>query len=365
MNNLEVIILTKRSLKAAIAENTYWNGTFDPPFSIHKAKWMLENERADDDDVFAILGYENHSIVAFVYLVPDLVKGADGISKKLFWSQRWWVSDKYKDTVLSTYVKNISLKECSNQIIIRFLGDNTKAYYEKQPFTKFSIRKRFIIVFSLDYGLLVYKKNSLKKIASILKFADSFSRRIIAFINKRKSNIINKDITIENVSFINDETWSFLENHCSKDIVPKNMEYINWQLNNNQYHIVKNNTDKPEYKCLLGSISEKIYNLNTVVKLDNEIIGFISGLVSGNRFIIRYFIVADTYYNECANILVKNVIHSNCTILQTEDSKLGDYVKSKYFKVYSDVKELVSLIHNDVSINFENSIMTDQDGNFY
>ncbi len=365
MNNLEVITLTKSGLKEAIAENKYWNSTFEPPFSKNKAKWMLENSRAEDDDVFAILGYENHSIIAFVYLVPDVVKGEDGILKKIFWSQRWWVTDKYKETVLSTYVKNISLKECDNQLMIRFLGDNTKAYYEKQPFTKFSIRKRYIIIFSLDYGLLVYKKNSLKKIAPILKLADSSSRRIIAFINKRISSIKNKGITHENVQFIDDDTWSFLEKHCSKDIVPKNMDYINWQISNNQYHVVNHNTDKPDYKCLLGTISEKIYNLNVVVKMDNEIIGFISGFVSENRFMVRYFIATETYYNDCVNIMIKNLIDSKCTILQTENSKLGDYVNSKYSKVYSDVKELVSLIHYDVTSNFENSIMTDQDGNFF
>jgi len=365
MNNLEIITLTKRSLKEAITENKFWGSSYEAPFSLNKAKWMLENNRAEDEDVLAVLGYENHSIIAFVYLVPDLIEGEEGDLKKIFWSQRWWVSDKYKETVLSTYVKNVSLNECDNQVIIKFLGDKSKAYYEKQPFEKFSKRKRYIILFSLDYALLIYKKNNLKKIAPILKFTDGLSRRIFAIINGRKSRKNSNDVNYEKVELIDDDTWRFIEKHCSKDIIPKSKEYINWQINNNQYHVIKDNVNKLGYKCLLGTISQKIYNLNIVVKHDNKIVGFISGFVSGNRFIVRYFITTEAYYNDCANIMIENLINSKCTLLQTENSKLGEHVIGKYFKVYADVKELISLIHDDVTVNFENSIMTDQDGNFF
>ena len=342
MNNLEVITLTKLSLKEAVTENKFWGDSYEPPFSLNKAKWMLENNRADDEDVFAILGYEKHTIIAFVSLMPDFIKNEAGDLKKVFWSQRWWVADKYKETVLSTYVKNISLNECENQVIIKFLGDKTKAYYEKQSYTEFSKRKRYIILFSLDYDLLVYKKNNLKRIASLLKMVDGFSRRIISVINRRKTRKKNKGINYERVQLIDDVTWDFIEKQCSNDIVPKSKEYVNWQLNNNQYHVIKDNVNKFGYKCLLGSISEKIYNLNIVVKRNNEIVGFISGLVLGNRFIVRYFITTDIYYYDCVNIMIENFINTKCTILQTENSKLGEHVIGNYFKVYSDVKELIS-----------------------
>jgi hypothetical protein len=205
MKNLEVIILTKLDLKDAVAKNKYWNGTIQPPFSKNKAKWMLENNRADNGDPLAVLGYEGHVIVAFVCLVPDLIK-ADGGAQKIFWSQVWWVADKYKDTVLSTYVKKQSLEACNNQVIVKFLGDNTKSYYQKQPFIEFSKRKRHIILFSLDYDLLTYKKASLKKIAPILKLTDGISRRIIAIINKRKAGIKNNALTYKSISLIDDAT---------------------------------------------------------------------------------------------------------------------------------------------------------------
>lgn len=365
MNNLEVIVLTKHSLKEAVTENKFWNDSYEPPFSKNKAKWMLENSRADDGDTLALLGYEKHQIIAFVYLVPDLVKLQGNLIKKVFWSQRWWVSDKYKETVLSTYVKNMSLNACNNQIIIKFLGDNTKAYYEKQPFTQFSKRKRYIIIFSLDYELLVYKKSSLKKMASILKLVDTFSRKIIAIANKRTNNKINKGITYESVLSINNEAWSFLEKQSKDDLVPKSKDYINWQIDNNQYQLLKDDSKEINHRCLLGTISKKICNVSYVVKNENKIIGFISGFITGNRFIVRYFVTNEAYYNDCLSILVKSFITFKCTILQTEDDVLGERIKERFFKVYADDKELLSLIHNDVNESFSGITVKDQDGNFF
>lgn len=365
MNNLEIISLTKLLLKDAIAKNKFWGDTYEAPFSINKAKWMLENSRADDDDTLAVLGYENYEIIAFVSLMPDLIKLEEGVEKKISWSQRWWVSDKYKETVLSTYVKNISMNACNNQVIIKFLGDNTKAYYEKQPFEKFSKRKRYIILFSLDYDILVLRKNSLKKIAPILKFTDSLSRRFVTLINKRTSNKISKGITYQNILSIDDATWNFIEKKCIDDIVPKSKAYINWQIDNNQYYNLKTSEEKAVQKCLLGSISTNILNASYILKKDDEIIGFISGFISSNKLMIKYFVTSKDYYDDCLNILIKSLITFKCTMIQTEDAILGERIKDKFFTVYADDKALVSLVHKDVNDRLENMMTKDQDGNFF
>jgi hypothetical protein len=364
MKNLEVITLTKETLRAAVTENKFWANTYEAPFSLNKANWLLENSRAEDLDVFAILGYENYTIIAFVYLMPDFIKGQEGNTKKIFWSQKWWISDKFQGSVLPAYVKNMSIDACNNQVIVRFLGDNTNAYYEKQPFTKFAIRKRFIILFSLDYQLLVSKKASLKKLTPILKSVDKLSRYIVSFINNIKISKRSIGVVYENVEYIDNNTWRFIQEHIKNDVVPKTKDYINWQITNNQYLQINSDSQNMKQKCLLDSISKKIYNINIVVKKGNEVVGFISGLVSGKRFTLRYFIASDMHFNDCLKILIEHLIKHKCTILQTENSKVGEAIITKYAKVYADVKELISLKHNDVSVDLNDVMITDQDGNF-
>ena len=363
-NNLEVITLTKNTLREAISRNKYWSNSYEAPFSKNKARWMLENNRAEDDDVLVILGCENHIIVAFVALVPDWIENKAGDVKKIFWSQRWWASDAYKDTILPTYTKSISLKECNNQVVIKFLGDNTKAYYKKQPFTKFSERKRHILIFSIDYGILVYKMKSLKKLAPLLKALDTSSRKVISIINTLKTKKRTQNLEIEYMSSIDKNTWDFIEKHCTHDVVPKTQNYINWQISNNQYHDVNVDTSRSNFKCLLASVSNNIYNLSFLVKKENDIIGFVSGFVTGKRFTVRYFCANDNNFDYCVDALIQNFIKAKCTLLQTENSILGQRIKSKYLTVYTDAKQLFSLIHDDVSKDMANAIVNDQDGNF-
>ncbi|GAA4898823.1 hypothetical protein GCM10023311_24950 [Flaviramulus aquimarinus] len=364
-NNLEVITLTKKNLKEAIHQNKYWGNTYEAPFSKNKAKWMIENNRAQDDDILAVLGYENHAIVAFVSLVPDWVKTKNDGVKNIFWSQRWWAKDAYKDTILPTYAKSISLKESNNQVLIKFLGDNTKAYYEKQPFTKFSERKRYIIIFSLDYDILIYKKKSLKKIATLLKVLDRISHKMISSINTLKNKQKTRNLEFAYVSSIDKNTWHFIEKQCYHDIIPKTQDYINWQISNKQYHVVNDEANKPNNTCLLSSIANNIYNLNFLVKKERKTIGFISGFVSGNRFIVRYFCANDNHFDDCVDALIKNFIKTKCTLLQTENSILGERINNRYLAVYTDAKQLFSLVHNDVGESFKNVVVNDQDGNFF
>ncbi len=365
MSNIEIISLTKSSLQAAINKNKFWSDSYQAPFSINKAKWMLKNERASDDDLFGILAYEDYSLIAFVSMMPDLIKKEDGGFKKIFWSQRWWIAPKYKNTVLPTYTKSNSITEVNNQVVVRFLGEDTKAYYEKQPFTMFSERTRCIIIFNLDHRLLISKKEILKKVQPILKLVDKASSNIISLLNILKIKKRTKNITCKNISLINDDDWSFIESFCVNDIVPKTKDYINWQIDNNQYQQIKKGDNKNlNFKCLLESISENIKNLSFIVKKDNQPIGFVSGIVRGKRFVLRYFLSNEENFDACADALIKSVIKSKCTLIQTENGDLGNRIKSRYINVYSDFKTLVSLVHNDVGLNFKNIMINDRDGNF-
>jgi hypothetical protein len=364
-NNLEVITLTKKNLREVLSQNKYWSDSFDAPFSRNKAKWMLNNNRADEADVFAILVYENQTLISFVGLMPDWIKTENGEVKKTFWSQRWWVSAKYENTVLPSYSKNISLSATNNQVIIKFLGAKTEAYYRKQNYTKFSGRIRSIIVFNIDHNLLVYKFNSLKKIVGLLKGFDKFSEKVITLINKTKNNRRIKNLLFEYISSIDENAWSFIEKYCANDIVPKTKEYINWQITNSQYHNLSSGINKPGYKCLLSSISNNIYNLSFLVKKQGKTIGFISANVKDNRFTLRYFLTSDDNLNSCLDALINSFIKTKCTLIQTENGNLAEQIKRRYTSIYTDSRELFSLEHNDIELDFNNVCINDQDGSFF
>ncbi len=360
MKDLQVISLTRSALKNALEQNLYWkNDSEFVPFSKSKALWLLKNKRIEDDDVCGILGLENNILVSFIYLIPDYLRTSKGVSK-IYWSSRWWVTEKYKNSILSAYTKRLSLEATKNQVIIKYLGTDTLEYYKKQPYTEFSERSRYIFIFNLDSHLILNKFGFLKMITPVIKGVTSLSHAIVALVNKRK--IKTKDIVCEYISNLNDESWEFVEKHVKNDLIPKTKDYINWQIDNSQYTINENN--KLPYRCLISSVSNKIHNKTFFVKQNNTVIGFVSVLVRGNEFVTRYFLCEEDNYKSCLDALMKHFIESKCTFLLTEDEVLGHHIKKRFMSIYTDKRQLVSLAHNTLDLDFSNKKVYQQDGHF-
>ncbi|GAL70757.1 hypothetical protein [Jejuia pallidilutea] len=361
--DIKIASLTKEELRDAIVNNTYWStDTRDIPFSKSKASWVLKNDRIDNNDVCAIIGTENQTVISFIFLVPDFIKTKSG-TEKIFWSRRWWISDKYKDSILPTYTMSIAMNAVNNKAVVKFLGKDIEAYYRKQPFTEFAHRTRYYIIFNLDANILLSKISSLKHIKGVVKAIDSVSLSFVSVFNAFKTKKNTKPLTYEYVSCIDENLWQFLSPFCEKDLIPKSKAYISWQIDNNQYTNAPIR-DKYPHNCLLSTIYKRVYNISYIIKKEGHIIGFTSFLVRGKEAMVRYFIVKDEYLEACADALMENVIQTKATNLQTENETLGKYIKKKFVNLYTDKRKLYALAHNDMNIDFENAVINDRDGNF-
>lgn len=363
MKDLEILSVTKRDLIDAINNNTYWNSNSrNIPFTKSKACWLIENTRINNDDICAILGYEKDVLVSFIYIIPDLINTPSG-EKKIYWSRRWWVANKYKDSILSSYTRTFSFSAVNNQMLIKYIGEDTVTYYTKQPFTKFAERTKYMIVFSLDVTLLLTNIKALRKFKFFVNIASKLSYSLTSLINKIKNKKNTKNITYEYLSLIDNYAWNFINPFLKNDLVVKTKNYINWQISNTQYTHTEIK-DKTIHYCLINSSAKKIYNLTFLVKKENKILGFISVLIKDIEFNVRYFVCSDEYFDICVDVLIDNFINSKTAIILTENEKLGKKIKEKYTSIYTKKRNLYSLAHNDVNLNTNNISINDRDGNF-
>lgn len=361
--DIQITSLTKEELRIAIAQNTYWKKEAkDVPFSKSKAIWVLKNDRIDNNEVCAIIGTENQTVISFIFLVPDVINTKTG-TEKIFWSRRWWISDKYKDSILPTYTMSVAMNAVNNKAVVKFLGKDIEEYYRKQPFTEFAHRTRYYVIFNLDSNIVLSKISALKHIKGFVSAIDKFSLSLVSFFNKIKTKKKTKQLTYEYVSDIDESIWQFLAPFCEQDLIPKSKEYISWQIDNNQY---TNAPIRHKYihNCLLSTIYKRVYNISYTIKKEGEIIGFTSFLIRGNEAMVRYFITKQGYLEDCADALMENVVQTRATNLQTENEALGKYVNKKFLNLYTDKRKLYALAHNDMNIDFENAIINDRDGNF-
>ncbi|MFS4481936.1 hypothetical protein ACKGJY_02880 [Hyunsoonleella sp. 2307UL5-6] len=361
--DINIISLTKKELRDAILKNTYWDSdVIHMPFSKSKANWILRNERIDDHDICAIIGTENKTVISFIFLVPDIISTKTG-TEKIFWSRRWWISKKYKDSILPTYTMSVAMNAVNNKAVVKFLGKDIEEYYRKQPFTEFAYRTRYYIIFNLDSNIVLTKINVLKNIKGIVKTLDNTSLTLISFLNGLKAKKKTKHLTYEYVSDVDELLWQFIAPFCKKDLIPKSKEYISWQIDNNQYTnaLIRNKYPK---KCLISSVYDRVYNSSYIIKKENTIIGFTSFLIRGNEVMVRYFICEDDYLELCANAIIENIVKLKATNIQTENEKLGRYIENQFIHLHNDKRKLYALAHNDMNIDFEHAIINDRDGNF-
>lgn len=363
MQDIKIISLTKKMLEDALKHDLYWDKNSKVvPFSKNKAKWLLQNERIENEDICAILGYENDELISFVYMVPDYIKTDKGF-EKIFWSNRWWVHEKYENSVLSTYTKKLSIEAVNKQVLIKYVGSETLEYYRKQSFKKFGKRNKYIFVFSLDYHLIINKAKFLKNLSPLLKVITKLSHVSVASINKLKISRNKRKLSYTYLDSIDDTAWAFIEKYCENDLIPKSKAYLNWQINNNQYVEIDATNTLP-YKCLLSSISYKIFNSNFLVLSNSKVVGFISVLIRGDEFVLRYFLSNKENYNLCLEALMHNFIRSKCTYILTDDEVLGEHIQQRFISIYTNKKEQFSLAHNDINYNFDNMVINEQDGHF-
>ncbi|GGD10086.1 hypothetical protein [Hyunsoonleella pacifica] len=361
--DIKITSLTKEELQTAIVKNTYWGNTaVQIPFSKSKAYWILKNDRIAKSDVCAIIGIEHNTIISFIFLVPDYINTTTG-TEKIFWSRRWWISEKYKDSILPTYTMNIAMNIINNKAIIKFLGKSAEEYYKRQPFKEFAHRTRYYIIFNLDSVILMNRKKKLKYFKYLLSKIDTFSLYVVSIFNKQKTIKTTKNLKYEYISNIDETLWEFISPFCKEDLVPKSKEYINWQIDNSQY------TNAPlcakqQHKCLVSSIHERAYNISYSIKKEDKIIGFTSFLIRGKEAMVRYFISDDDDMACCADALMENILQTKATNLQTENEKLGNYIKNKFINLYTNKRKLYALAYNNINIDFDNTFINDRDGNF-
>ncbi|SEK53100.1 hypothetical protein SAMN04487910_0743 [Aquimarina amphilecti] len=362
--DLQVIGLTKKMLREAIDKNTYWKNDL-APLPKSKALWLVANNRIQEDDYCGVIGYEREKMISFIFMFPDLLNVKDGDPKKVYWMISWWVHKSYKDTVLGTYIYNEAVNLTGKQVLIKSYAENVTTFYEKQPFKVIASRLRYTIFFSLDASMLIGRFKFLKSFKFILDRFDSFTGWAIRLLNTSKFKKSVSSLSYEFVNQLDNETWEFIKPLLDSDLIYKSKEYVNWQIDANQY-LQTPVPDKHPHKSLQTGISNNIYLHNLKIVRGKEIIGFLSYVINYNEFNIKYFLVKDDQnYDACVDALMENFVKQKRTFIFTDDTKLSDNITKRYRTIFTHKVTKKGLAHNDTTIDSENFEMLNRDGHFY
>lgn len=361
--DLQISGLTKQMLSDIVDENTFWKEDL-APMPRSKAIWLLSNSRINNDDYCGVIAYEQNKMVAFIFMIPDLINNGSDEGQKAYWMIDWWVTAKYKDSILGTYIYNQAINYANKQVLIKGYTANVEDFYSKQPFTVIASRLRHTIFFSLDSSMLLGRFKFLKPFKFIIDAVDVGISAIIRSINKLKIGSKTQDVNYDFINTLDHDTWHFIEPFCKKDLILKSKSYVDWQIDNNQYLQIPVGGKTP-YRNLQTGISNNIHIHNLKIIKNNQVIGFISYVINYNELNVKYFVFDDEHYDTGVNVLIENFIKSKRNFIFTDDTKLADSISKKFVIFFRHKVLKKGLVHNDTLFDYNTVTMLNRDGHFY
>ncbi|WP_025739893.1 hypothetical protein [Aquimarina pacifica] len=360
--NLEVVPLTKKMLREGVEKNTFWKENLEP-MAKSKARWLLGNTRIREEDYCGVIGYEDNKMISFIFMFPDFLNTKN--TKKIYWMIAWWVDKQYKDTVLSTYIYNEAVNLAGKQVIIKSYTENVAAFYKKQPFNVIASRLRYTIFFSLDSSMLIGKFGFLKSFKFLIDSFDSVFGAGIRLLNKSRLKRRTKSLTYDYINQLDDDTWEFIEPLCKNDLIYKTREYVNWQINAQQYVQIPVGANYP-FTSLQTGTSRNIYIHSLKIIKEHKIIGFLSYIINHNEFNVKYFLVKeDQYYDVCVDVVMQHCIKAKRNFIFTDDTKLSNSITERYTTIYVHKTNKKGLAHIEIKEDFDNLTLENRDGHFY
>ncbi len=363
-SNFSLITVTKKQLRDALDLNTYWqNKEVAMPKS--KARWLLKNERIEDNDYVAVIGLENNEIVAYTLIITDRIQTKDHQVSKINWIHIWWVDSNRKDEILGPYIFNKTVKILNQNLLLNSYLENTNKFFAKGPFNIINKRLRYTIFFDLELNIILSRFPVFKYFKWLIILCNKTIVKGINYINTKQLKKSTNHLTYEYINELDEETWEFLSKRCQDDFTVKSKYYVNWHIDNSQY----TQTPIPEkfkFSYSTTGFSKNIYSYTFKIIENNELIGFISYILDGFVFYLKYFVCKnDNYEEKCVAALLEHFFKFKASYMITDDSKVTQLIKKQYKPVFTYQIEKKTIAHKNMDLNFEDIIVTDRDGRFH
>jgi hypothetical protein len=362
-SDLQIVSLTKLQLSEAYKDNRYWKRGELNVISRNKALWLLNSPRIENDDFCFFFAMANNKIVAFISVIPDIVKIKTGSLKKIYWMTQWWTDKTFEKTILPTYLFQQSLALTQNNILIKQYAQNVHNFYSKQPFECLKLRPRYTTFFSLNPDSLIQRFPRLKHLRSLLHLNNYIVKNSIYRLNKVKNKPRTNDLSYEYLNELDIESWEFINAYCSNDVIYKTKEYVNWQLDSRQY-LQAVVAEKHNLKSTIEGYSEKVHIFLIKVVKNDTMIGFLSFLNFDGVFYLKYFISAHENFGNMVDAFMEHLLKLKASHLYSENDKVIKAIKKRYLTTFTHAPVKTALAHNDLFQNLKNTDIQDQDGHF-
>lgn len=364
---IEIKKIYKKDIPALLSNNEFWNYSY-LSISKHRLYAHYKNPNLEDNDIVLLLSYLNKELVGYMGVFIDNLN-IDNHTEKIGWLSTWWVHPKTKGTGIGREILNTMYSENNGQIGISQFTPSAKRVYDKSGyFTTLKENKGIKAVLRSNLTFVIpslFPKT--KKLATYLKPIDYFFNFFINLKLAVQKIVISrrlKNISIEYLNIIDDETLNIINHFNKNDISNKGKDFFEWLKAYNwvQKAPLLSLTNKDKYEF---SIYDNEFEFSFIKIIKNcNCIGFI--VLQKRNYVTKVlFTYFDNskYSNDISNIIkLQAITQDTREIICYEETICKNFNKSFLF-LYKKNKTKQSIISKKFGItDFKNVRMNFGDG---
>jgi hypothetical protein len=218
MGSVKINEYTKQDLRSLLEDDRFW-GQSPLPITKRRIISQVSNPRSDDKDTVLLTAFNNGQLVAYLGILPDLVR-SDGLAPVKFgWLTTWWV-DKESDRrgYAGAMLLFAAMERYSNRVALSdFSADAKRVVDASRRFQEFAR-------FDLTY-FIISSPASWRVLSPLTKWLAAAKNRII-FSRKLQK----RALTVKTIDAFNESVESFMQPWELADPLARDSAVWNWIL---------------------------------------------------------------------------------------------------------------------------------------
>lgn len=333
---IELKKVYKRDIPELLTNTEFWSYSF-LSISKHRLYAHYKNPTLEDSDIVLLLAYLDDELVGYMGVFIDKIF-IDATVQKIGWLSTWWVHPKTKGTGVGREILNTMYSENKGQIGISQFTPSAKRVYDKSGyFTTLKESRGIKAVLRSNLSFVIptlFAKT--KRLKSLFNYIDCFINFFIdlklAFQKVFLASKL-KNVTIEYLSVIDDETLSVIHQYNKNDISNKDKAFFEWMKAYNwvQKAPLLNFTNRDRYEF---SMYDHEFEFSYIkINKENNCIGFI--VLQKRNYVLK---VLFTYFDDMTHtnivsdiIKLQSITQNTREIICYDDAICSNLKKSTLF----------------------------------
>ncbi|OEK09697.1 hypothetical protein A8C32_13430 [Flavivirga aquatica] len=339
--------ILKKDVPEFIQNPIFWNHSF-LSVTKHRLYAHYMNPNCDDDDIVLLLAYLNDEIVGYMGVFIDIIE-VNGKSQKIGWLSTWWVHPKTKGTGIGRKILNTMYESLDGRIgVSQFTPSAKRVYVKSGYFNELKTNKGFKFAFRSNLNIVIPLINpKLTKFLPLFSLTDILINLPINLKNQmHKFTTMQrlKNIKIEYVNIIDNETEKLIRDHSSNHLSQKSPQFFQWLK---AHHWVQ---EAPLIKYDIHekyefSMSAEKFNIYfTKVFNNNKLVGFLVLQRKNHLLKVLFAYYIDGNQNIMANLILLHAFKLKIKELVCYDEKINNIIVSSKTYLYKRKKLKESII---------------------